>query len=815
MGNSILRKIVIVTGVLWILAFLASLVVLEFPGIKGFYWVTSLNPGMLTQRGSAYDFSFANPARLFDPESLLITENGKVLTRTFSNDSRYEQVGVFLNDSTEIAFQGSFTPSVKNQAETITSSFEALARLKLISGLNAGRVALFLLFGLLGLSIVIISNMTSQGKAAGSNKVSSRLVESFSIKRIDTNQSTRPPWKIIFLKSLTIFLAGCTVLILSEWLFFSTRSSFMDSLSWPNRVLILLASLALFDAIILVVFIIFQFIGYLISKFLPTLGFYLAQIPFSLLCACLIMILVDNFTYSIFLAGIAGTTSLVRLILAMTFCLIIWFILNRSVAAVSSESGMGGFSPWLIGLLGVLIISIITAGINLKPEEPIPPLQTASMTTGKLPNILLISSDGIDADHFSVYGYERDTTPFLREIGKDSLIGENHFSNSGHTLGTFASVLTGRSPLATRVLFSPDILRGSGRYLHLPGILQDAGYRTVSFGIPFYADANTTNFRDAFQEVNCLQNESPFLLGGRITNLFGDEFYLLDQIEQRVLDRVKHIFFISVFSSPIWFVNESSGYLSSDRERIKCLNSYLEESAATEKPFFAQIHLLGTHGPRFEITVPRFSRGKNQEEDWMTDFYDDTILNFDLQLSSLVSKLKSLGIYEDTMIVIYSDHGKSWSSTNRIPLIIHFPRDEYAGVISQNSQNLDIAPTILDYLGFDIPGWMDGDSLLNALDPYRPIFSLEPVIPIQETGLWMTPSNTKENQYQQFGAVQAIICQKILTLNLESQVVSESLVEGYTQPCSRPRELSRDEIIDQINEFLLHCGFPALPNPHE
>jgi hypothetical protein len=279
------------------------------------------------------------------------------------------------------------------------------------------------------------------------------------------------------------------------------------------------------------------------------------------------------------------------------------------------------------------------------------------------------------------------------------------------------------------------------------------------------------------------------------------------------LDRVKHIFFISVFSSPIWFVNESSGYLSSDRERIKCLNSYLEESAATEKPFFAQIHLLGTHGPRFEITVPRFSRGKNQEEDWMTDFYDDTILNFDLELSSLVSKLKSLGIYEDTMIVIYSDHGISWTSTNRIPLIIHFPRDEYAGVISQNTQNLDIAPTILDYLGFDTPGWMDGDSLLNALDPYRPIFSLEPVIPIQETGLWMTPSNTKENQYQQFGAVQAIICQKILTLNLESQVVSESLVEGYTQPCSRPRELSRVNIVKQINELLLRAGFPVLTKP--
>ena len=147
----------------------------------------------------------------------------------------------------------------------------------------------------------------------------------------------------------------------------------------------------------------------------------------------------------------------------------------------------------------------------------------------------MISSDGAEADHFSVYGYERDTTPFLRELGKESLIGENHFSNSAHTLGTFASVLTGRSPLVTRVLFSPDILRGSSRYLHLPGILLDAGYQTVSLGIPFYADANTTNFKDAFQEVNCLQNETFFFPHGIVTNLFGDEFYLLDQIEQRIL----------------------------------------------------------------------------------------------------------------------------------------------------------------------------------------------------------------------------------------------------------------------------------------
>ena len=106
-----------------------------------------------------------------------------------------------------------------------------------------------------------------------------------------------------------------------------------------------------------------------------------------------------------------------------------------------------------------------------------------------LPNIILFSVEGLDASHLSVFGYERDTTPFLDEIADDSLIAENNFTNSLKTAGSIVSLLTGKYPTTTRVLFPPDILRADDSYQHLPGILRNAGYYAAQFGQKYYVDA--------------------------------------------------------------------------------------------------------------------------------------------------------------------------------------------------------------------------------------------------------------------------------------------------------------------------------------
>ena len=108
----------------------------------------------------------------------------------------------------------------------------------------------------------------------------------------------------------------------------------------------------------------------------------------------------------------------------------------------------------------------------------------------------------------------------------------------------------------------------------------------------------------------------------------------------------------------------------------------------------------------------------------MTDFYDDAVLDFDLSLKRVMRYLRREGILDKTIIILYSDHGERFTTADRVPLLIRFPRGERAGRIAANVQNLDIAPTILDALGAEAPAWMEGTSLLRGrLDPCRRIVS--------------------------------------------------------------------------------------------
>ncbi|MCU0409500.1 MAG: sulfatase-like hydrolase/transferase, partial [Bacteroidales bacterium] len=91
----------------------------------------------------------------------------------------------------------------------------------------------------------------------------------------------------------------------------------------------------------------------------------------------------------------------------------------------------------------------------------------------------------------------------------------------------------------------------------------------------------------------------------------------------------------------------------------------------------------------------------------------DTILSYDAYMGQLIEALKARGTFDETLIIVYSDHAMGFQTTERIPLVFHFPAGQHAGRITTNVQNLDIAPTILDYLGIPIPEWMEGESILH------------------------------------------------------------------------------------------------------
>jgi len=111
--------------------------------------------------------------------------------------------------------------------------------------------------------------------------------------------------------------------------------------------------------------------------------------------------------------------------------------------------------------------------------------------------------------------------------------------------------------------------------------------------------------------------------------------------------------------------------------------------------------------------------------------YDGEIRYTDETLiKPLISLLKKLNIYDDTLLVITSDHGKEFYEHNgwlhgrtlyeeqiKVPLIIKFPRSIYRGMkIKEKCRLIDIMPTILDVLSIKYKkNVLDGESLVDLI----------------------------------------------------------------------------------------------------
>ena len=122
---------------------------------------------------------------------------------------------------------------------------------------------------------------------------------------------------------------------------------------------------------------------------------------------------------------------------------------------------------------------------------------------------------------------------------------------------------------------------------------------------------------------------------------------------------------------------------------------------------------MDTHGLKFYPTKRQFSAGMVQTDFWMTPFYLDSLLEFDQRLKAIYADLKQRGILDNTLIVIFSDHAQKWKTHLRVPLLIRTPHVNKSGRFNTNVQLLDIAPTIVEWLGASPPDWMQGESLLN------------------------------------------------------------------------------------------------------
>ena len=200
-----------------------------------------------------------------------------------------------------------------------------------------------------------------------------------------------------------------------------------------------------------------------------------------------------------------------------------------------------------------------------------------------------------------------------------------------------------------------------------------------------------------------------------------------------------------------------------------------------------------------------FSRGLafKEQGEWNSYFYDDAILEVDRDLGRVVAALEEHGLLEQTLLIIGSDHAMAFDQLQRVPLLMRFPGGEMAGRIQENVQGLDVAPTILDYLGLPQPEWMAGQSLLSAALEERVIFGAG-VGPLaqNENSIWVVDPQRSKAPFYQFGTISLIDCNAWYELDLVTGNVSRGEVTGHTAPCPEQAMLSSAEAFALMVAYL-------------
>ncbi len=631
-------------------------------------------------------------------------------------------------------------------------------------------------------------------------------------------------------KHLVRLLAGWLMILFvtfayvgSEWLFMITKPSSMSQTTLIEKMTIPFFSIALLTLLACLIQTVLYFLVH--KKFDSNhWGSRLMMIIPAFIMASTILLFVDNLTYITMSIGIITSRRFVRLYYAMGFLLLAGFFvfdfgrlhkaLIENLSRRTKEKNKRLFAT-VMGLMVIIVITGFVLGLMQKPHNA---LEISGVQDKK--NVVLITADGLETKYMSVYGYEKDTTPFLKSGASRALIAANHFSNSGNTGGSVTSILTGKYPTKTRVLYRPDILRGEDSYQSLPAVLKQSGYYCGQYSYEYYADAIELNFKEAFDYVNGRGANTTRLFGFRKLPLPTNYEYFLYELQTRLIPRLKHIFLVNIMQNQF---QQMTGQIESsdafkDQQKISWATEILLD---TERPVFLHIHWMGTHGPDFKPLNRVFSADLdiNQQADWDISFYEDAILDFDDAIRRLYTELENAGILNDTLIIIGSDHAMQFVTDKPIPLILLIPEADYTGEILIDTQNIDIAPTILDYLGAEIPEWMAGESLLAPIDKYRALISVR-LKHSDGDGEALTIDNEYNNPpFYQFDLMAVQNCGRYIELDLETYEWNIRPVPGYVSACSSDDIIDIDTVYQLMIDRLKKDGFEFnetdIPKPQE
>ncbi|WP_246229267.1 sulfatase [Sphingobacterium shayense] len=367
-------------------------------------------------------------------------------------------------------------------------------------------------------------------------------------------------------------------------------------------------------------------------------------------------------------------------------------------------------------------------------------------------NVLFIAFDDLRAS-IGCYGDSIALTPNMDKLAARGIRFNNAYSQQSVCAPSRASVLTGRRPNSTKVWDLETHFRTAlPQVVTLPQYFKQHGYFTQSVG-KIYHDpqqaqdppswsapeilAVTDKFLGRYalvENTDVLKKSRGFKAHATERAQVPDNAYIDGMVADRaisVLNRVKDKpFFLAVgFRRPhLPFVAPEKYWVLYDSIPIPPPTNPLPPKNVPEIALHNWKELRGyTDIPKNDpVTDPEKIRQLLQGYYASTSFVD-------AQLGKLLSELDRLGLTENTIIVLWSDHGFHlgehglWAKTTnfeldtRVPLIVVNPGEPLKNVKSDALVELvDIYPTLVDLAGLPIPEDLEGLSMAPLLkDPQR------------------------------------------------------------------------------------------------
>ncbi|KPL11072.1 hypothetical protein AMJ85_04690 [candidate division BRC1 bacterium SM23_51] len=387
------------------------------------------------------------------------------------------------------------------------------------------------------------------------------------------------------------------------------------------------------------------------------------------------------------------------------------------------------------------------------------------------PNIVLLGIDSARPDHISALGYNRPTTPNIDAFLNDAVWFDQAFVPLCRTYPSWAALLTACNPTSNGVRFDLP-----PRETYVPRVATLAQHlKALGFSTAFFL--NNTNYAWTEPSLGFDDIHQP--------DHNAVDFYLSHVQPKTIL----YYFFLNNRWGFLYERGLKGNAAYTPIYRPEYFDAEVVEHwrrMRQSKQFLTGIHLCNLHAPLSvnypystyfaSVTRPVFNRftyqilveeiarrqrggerfSKQEAERIFTqeiNLYDALLRSTDDSVGRILNGLKRAGLYDNSMIVLFSDHGEHlfanglryryrnsnhgnhmWGDGDQhVPLAIKFPHRKHAGqVVKRLVRSIDVGPTILDALGLPPLGGVQGVSLMPYVERRQSDMHL---IAYAETGL--------------------------------------------------------------------------------